>query len=1461
MDPLLNPDLIINQAVDALKRKKAQTDLDRVAQGEVVNPTAPRPYEERSLAARVLGAPVEALVSSVNKARENVGEQPVEPFGGSETIDQFSRFATTGIVGGFGDTAAFGALARAGKIAYDNYTAEPPAPDEMLLAQSTLDKIDPSQSRGRSYEEAVYQAEKIPERDEYITGLSLEVARKQPELTPEEVQDRVNEYFAMNEEAYDKLSSFMTPEMQFLRNWRKDVHKQAGYAGTPDAFGYMDDAKEIVASSLVALPAGPSQLMGKLASKATKNAVANGVAKAVATAAEVVTPVTIPATGTAVAANMGVQLIGAEAIRSVTGAPAVIGDSEALWEEIAEQGRQQQLQSGVDPETVEQEVNQALFDASPLAMIFGVKAGKANLKAAAKLAQNASPSTLTPPPTGPAPLNPAQFGDAERLTSGQVLKFAVDENAGLAGAVRNATGSDDAAEAAYDVSVNFRGVAGREKDEFATATGVLPGGYRISPDANLAELRRLHNLIDPKSRELAKRSIYAIQELENRRLAKIELDTNYNNAVAELQKKPTSTWKAGNATYDAVVAADKARQKFAQQREVDRIVQGTDADLNRIVQQGFADPRIKEFVTRGEKMLKELLEVLNKEGIVDDDTFKQLKNQRYVIKTWGDPRGSLSWSGKVLDNIKQKLSDSIEPTSPRPEAPTTEGLWKRTLIKDDADKITNGLDPLEQWAGALIDASSAIRRNQVKRSVLEPLIAGKHPQIKKVSTHDMSGFSKDTHVLYHNPKTKKLEAYQMPTALARHLNYEPERLNGLVAIPAFLNRWAQRFTTGGLRDLGGLLTGNLGMVATKKNLWDATWTALATAPKGTSLNPANIAKGLPIAVRVGGQQFRRNFLVGMRNSLLSSSPMYSLIAKYPSGVEKFDQFIEKMVARNMTMWEQVMRELGTTPQGVLGNSYDPAVTIGVLRTKLNSLPEQQGAFRGLLEGYLSLFESVSAFSNYGLLVDQMPKLLKKYGSWDQVPQFEKNKLARWMIELQGGSMIRPGSHEIRTAASVVPYANPTIQGTRVLGKRIGEMANLGELTNYAGTKGLTDFGYKTMRNIFRMTYKTMQDPAQLAKFLGYGVAPRLLSLAVMSTLSGGSYWYWMEQSDHQRMRYMPMPSNPDVLEHFYNTMQAWATGEHPPPERKFNPDDFTMIPAPIDVAPLVDFMMEWGKHSGYLPLQAPKAYDPEATELLTRLAMQYIPAAIPGLAIGAFNLFSDKPVSEEIKGMLNMSEAGIMDSLGASLMVLGSAGIETWKTGAAAVQYGKTAGETLALAKEQLGESLQGRTVLWDHNARVTRSNPLIDGVFKNEAVADKATAVLGFISKEKQGQFDPRLGNPETLKFLVNTADSLHSALKKKGPYKELTEDIGNVRKAINRINGAEFRAKYGAEKRDQAQQTATEDLHKLYNRKRMLLDKYIKYLQGNRGEQFKQMMGEDLTYESLEKAFDMVLRNQVPE
>ena len=1389
-----------------------------------------KPYYERSLASRIIGAPLDLYETGVKKA--GLVDPSYLQAGGSASLDRLFNLTTNEIISTPGDVSSLaGVGVAAAKAAGDYLTSD-----------------DADTTFGQEFEKQIFTEEGRKALDQKTADLAAGFKDLYPNINEAQLRDQIDQYYK-TEEGYQFLTDQMIPLLREGRTISLATHKALGLRGTPDDRSYLDDATGIVGSSLVALPAAPAKLGGSLAEgvidQAYQKFLRNKVARVALKTAEVLTPVTIPATKGTIAANAAVGLVTNDVLRNVTGQASISGGD---FDSIVQQ-ESNRLADGI-----EQTASAATGDVSNTDPVVAAGAGVGAIALAAAglrgrgygkaiynllsnspvsstqhQAVNAATSglaaTTTPISAATKPTVAQTIQAAAQATSPSVPKRAadlaanlVDESAPIRHAVREATRDPDFVTTVDALHQNLVAGGGRNLDASAVQTGVFSNGDRIGS----VDWRKLNSDVemlmrDPNTSKQFTDYSNMLQEVSVRKKAVDNYYKAYQEAITDLQANPKSLIRqqaVNNAYKDWLDSRNDAslvgRQDF---------LQLSDRDLRSAITQFEANPIFKDVSTRMAKVGDDLLGLRLRNGLITRDEYDVLKRYPYYLRKMADYSGQRSWLG----NVGKKIENAVDYTKPKDfRGRGYAGLTSIDYEKGAEGEIKQFANPIDAMRIGVFELSKDLRHESFKRQVVDGLEARGVKIEKQVYNREKHGdlYNERAATKFlpmRDASTGRLIVAKMPHDLAWLMNRTPEVYSTAEQIGNFWRTFFQRGITGPIRGVSSII--NQGMTAYL--------TPLALASAKVNYNPATIVKGLRYSLENGTRELLSGTALTVKSALLDT-PLFRALNLLPNGPQAIDSFLTSIGERLKSNYMQTLEELGVNPTAMIqglptvGPNYvDQFKTISKAGNSALNPMSYSPAAKQAFETYARTFEQILSGPRLAVLDDQLNKLKRKHNTNDiyKVPDSELRTAIQRAREIEGDYMRNVGSPGLRKLLSLIPYGRITVQGNLIVLKRLSDA-----LSPIAGTR------------------PTIDNLTALSRLIGFGIMPKLVSIGLMAAAGKQTLnWYWSERTDQQRLREWHFPKKLEDLIGLSNKMMFGTEYKEVPPS------DFYVMRGPPDTAWIADAVVEGmrtllpgsldKKMNVQQPMGAPDWYDPTLWQLAGRWSQSALGLDVPLLsAYKEAGQAGGQVSAADRERDTNYIGARTQDIMTGVLGMLGTGIGESVNTYAATGDLGKAVRQfdtTLGITKATAASNVSDVPLLYDAPTRYTRSNTLMSAVRETEQYAKSASDFLTQINN-KQGNRIPIHISQNDLSTLKLMADTIHNTIEKNGQYKQYDKAFDSYAQAARLLDSVKGRRDFEPEQRVNMTQKLNRYAHRAAEIKIAILSKLKDQLVDQYGDYF---------------------------
>lgn len=909
--------------------------------------------------------------------------------------------------------------------------------------------------------------EGLQELSDYATNAVTKYKETKPDATDEEINAYL-ETVQDSDEYYEFLMSRMSPGLALSEYGNRVANELVGLDVRPDKQTWVDDVTQVVAQSAVTLPAAVRKY---IAAKVIDRVATNTFGKAAVRVGEVLTPLTLPYTAKNVALNAGVGVAITDVMRNVSDMPSVTG-GDLLTEE---------LNIGAEPDEVVEAIDfspqlmtlRARFEAldgagarpeqnnaAPLAAgLFAIFAGYGGIKAFKTKALQAVEFDHT---AGGRTLE-EQSKDIKPVTTPLDKANAVfNQNAIINNNIRRIEGKGDSetvhiADAIQSKASNVNII---EAEHSAFEFGILPNDVRTIP---VSELDRAYKQLSTEEQKLFDNFIYAEQRLQDYRIGMQGLQkefTDLTNQLGKLSMTPATAapiharrgtvWKQ---MQDLRTDLPETRTSF----EAFTRVQAQDA-----VNAASANQNVMRVAKMLQNISHSMLHSAVKGGDITAQEAQDLLNKRpfYVPLRELDTAGK-SFAQRAGTIFKNRLFG--KETSPY----VMDRIKKARNIDPNQPKVNITDTPVEAMKYAVKDLVRDLNRNQARRDLIdlmrkvdnnsETLVRPykfnlNNRQVTAVTPAQLTAIQRSTGLEFPRDKFVRVqrngmvEYWEADPAIVKSLQFSPT-----ATVPVFNEFRRLKQTT--LTGIGAPA------FAAKSLMWDVPLAAI-TRPKGYSFGlvdtylrrlfmNSSMINGIAdtfvdptVLVQVGmaipAQLYRRarravakNIAEGVRNQ----STIMNAIGALPGG----NQMLFKMGEATLAAMDRTAHVIFTkslpTSMSHVADQASTATSFKTLLPKVNNKVSNTAAFvtapaRSMFNGYVAMLESIQNASRYAFFMQNYGTLAKKYGGSTNIPNKDLELLIRATRNLTGDMTRQSSSKFVQGAASVTPYGNTILQGTR-----------------------------------------------------------------------------------------------------------------------------------------------------------------------------------------------------------------------------------------------------------------------------------------------------------------------------------------------------------------------------------------------------------------------------------------------
>lgn len=1316
-----------------------------------------------------------------------------------------------------------------------------------------------------------------------------ELRTAMPNASDEQVDAFLQQY-QDSPEYFDLLTSKLSPGFRLAQYGNKWANEFAGLGKRPDQQTSVDDIEQIFGQSIIGLPSATVKALGGVARKVVGDRVMDSLAaKAVTKALEVATPVTLPLTPGNVAAN---TIIGAgigEAMRAVNNQPGFIRGHIADF----------------TPQEVEQTPELATITPEQGAMLPAVEAGEAADGHGTDVDKQVDNATLLGGVTLGSFFALPVFRRAATVAAQNSAKRAIDQ-IGLNGGptlaeqssrlkpILNPTSGITDTQAPiikganqFELYPQYKGqvtkgemldamdahmsTASPPNAHDAVVNLINFGNIANSPDTiPLHTIRRAATALPPNKLDLLSKYGIAMQRRQDASIRSATLDQEMRKASMDYQAAVSrNDTRAANMAQKRYNDLAKQQQNLSNDTEDSRNImqKWSKSEVDEIINAAEADPDIMAVANMQRKSGHDMLNYAVKNGyITSEEATIQAANRDFYF-----PVRERSHPGVHNPGLRRVLlfADRVagRGTKDRDYHPIDA---VRNLDERATNKVNQPKDPIVALQEAWSDVIQAVTANNARRQVVDTLRMFDGAEGKMFEQFEHNGRKSFTAAEYYNPASGLRDAVEhskVPlTRVIRNGNFEfykfsdPGMSHALeyapLAVVPIMNGARKMFQTA--------VTGVFApWFAVKSAYWD---TAVARASmkssrslglmdtyarrlfnESTAVNrfmdnvPDPTAALSVLGAMPYAASMRAARAVGQKiaDDLMTNSGIFNMIAKVPGGrkyVEDMGTWMTKAFDRSV--FNVYNRNLSTS-MGLLQENAKVLDDYNLQNTRINALGE---AARNSWRGYKALVESVQGATRMAFFFENYTRLQAKHGG--TVPKGELLKLVKETKDLTGDMSKYSNNKLVQYTASVFPYVNPTIQGTK-------HILSVAMPTPIA----------KGINAITRGKANLREDGTNRfwPQFISGMVLPAIASSAILATWPGAEDYWNNKVPEWRRLTGIPIPSADAVA-----TMLE--TGQWP----EFNPDNLTVLEIAPEMSLLLNPVMAGLRALGVVGTPAtmiPKGpFDDIAAAAKQAFSFATPPYVKAGLRTMGINLDLSSGEAYEVDdntfGGANadmrtansdMSKT-LYDVIGALVGSAGQLAAQTFDVGQMTFNKTHDLGRALDQAfetfKYEAGRRFPDVPGLFNTPTKQYASTPEAEYVFKTEQQLQPIFNQHP-IEIDSQGRV-PRieadaLDAPNHISdpLLKGLADVVYDSMRKKGPYKAASEEYTNIRAELNALEASRGR-------------WTTEAYHAKYNElvkqqqllrqiQAQVLTNQLEQLQKALGPAFEQHYGVPFNYETL--------------
>jgi len=1054
-----------------------------------------------------------------------------------EAAERFQQNIGAGIMAIPAAVPALSGLARTGI----------PAATEYLMSD------DPDASFTNMMAQRIFTPEAMAELDEDVKRAVRTFIEENPNAD-EAAADAFGKQYINSDEFYNKVTSLMPADFKAARVMQDFANDASGLNLRSDQMSAGDEVSQAVGGALVGLPSSAVKALGKRMSQVVGTRIMNNLGTRVALRGlEALTPMTLPLTPGNIALNAGVGAALTEGVRYLQGEETLF-DYDAMFDKFER-----------DP-------------ALPAAAILGL--GALNPRALSRgIARQVEQQTdtalrkLTETEALGRPLG-QQDPNAMQPTQGASVGLGDDISQVQHAAQQFGASVDQLDEvemAAVSGSYNSR----KEIENRVYNYGELDPGYTTVP---LAEIDRdIASLGDPAIIEDFNTGLHAISRRQDEQL---QLRSYQQNIEKELGRLSSSKLSGNTAEYNA------ARTRLAElQGEYQQILADTPAsrssmsqwsrpDVARAADEFLANPQYRQIYDKVVRYSNDLLNYAHRNGYISKQELTEMRSNRplyYVLHERSAP--SVQGLRRRATLFGQRIKDSIKGSYPDDTAPDVLSRTGRDLSVRDAGKVELPADVVSSLRRMTSDVVQQVQVNEARKGIIDvlrnlPDAEGKllRPHVFRSGNSQTTAISREQYNKMVSDRIIDPSKYVMVNdggkiqlwefadqGIANLMKFQP---NVTVPVMNAMRRVYQSGLTGLNPAFAAVQMFREPSIAALTKPTDRTLGWLNTFThrllQGTSLEGGVLEKAVdafdytryPAAMaQVPVQLWQRSAREIARRvaeDLANDRGVFGMIARMSGGKD----VIQNIANQITTTMEKTSYGLMTGRMSTSFGHMNALDTVYDDFAKVSS--NSRGILRTSIDAYKAVLESMQMSTRVAFWSENLGNLSRKYGGVDKIPEREMDRLVLDTRNLGGDMSRRSKSRFVQGAASITPYGNTIIQGTRhFLAAAIPNTARRAS-NDILGTNFLTGRG----NNFWPVA-------------VGGVFVPVLVRMSVMSEWPEAEKWWYQDTPSWQRYTVMPIPT-PEAIRTRVTTGK-WPAGD--PSKHWYKvpmPPEIVMLAAPFE---------------------------------------------------------------------------------------------------------------------------------------------------------------------------------------------------------------------------------------------------------------------------------------------------------
>lgn len=1293
-----------------------------------------------------------------------------------------------------------------------------------------------------------------PEATDALADQQAQVLEQFVRMNPDAKQSDIaafHKQYLESDEFYNSLVDQLPAGLRTATRMQQTANDIGNLGVRPDKMTAGDDALQIIGGSFLGLPASTVSKIARPAAKLVGERIAKSIpGRIAARTVEAVTPLTLPLTPGNIALNAGAGVGISEAIRGLSGQDTLI-DYENLYDpnknpEPEQLGAALGVSAGI------------LFGLPSVTKQLAEEAAQQTEKAAKFVGQTAGP-TLEEQSTKLKP----QISETRGL---------IDSNAPVKAAAQKFGAQMDDVQL-LDAAMSSASTANRvETVNNALNYGILEG---IDNTVPFVEVERAFMQLDDVTKDALDKYVYAVQRASNERI----YEKSLMEQISQAQNKLVIAQASGNK--GRLNAATKEftdlQMRYQQLQKDDPSTRSlmrdwTREEVQQYIRAGDANPQIKQIADAMKRVSGDLLTYMQKNGMIDADTARNWRSNRSLhVKVQERPyadKGPLARRALLF-------RDKFKPVDADTDQPFFVNTASRNVSGEGA-VVNNPLPAIAAIKETIIDTVRNVAANNARKEVVDTLAALPNAKGRLLRPYEFNtGNGKTTSIspsqydkLY--PKgikneenyvkvlrNGKIELWEFSNEnITRSLQFSP-----IASVPIFnaTRKIYQQTTTGVFAP----------WFAARAFLWDVP-IAQTTKNAGRSLGlidtfARRLFMGTNLEGVVGGTLDRVFDPTAFMSAAVAIPAQLGLRAAKAVGDKIASDLAQSSgifnaIAKSGPVGQEFVRRVGT----VMATTFDQSALAVMSRnmstsmSHLNDVSKMRmdyakagsnvtGPVRAMFDGYKAMLDSVHMATRYAFFANNYGMLKAKYGA--NIPKNEIKKLVQETRNLTGDMSRQSNNKTVQKITSVIPYSNAMLQGTRhILTSAVPSMA----------ADGINVVGGNIIRD---------KDTRFWWQFVtGVGI-PTLGALNFLSHWEGSEDYWYNQTPKWKQMTGIPIPS-PEVL------MEYAETGQLP----KFSPEKLNVVPiAPelsMILAPVVSAARMMGM-IGNAPYTTPQPFGTKVKDVMDQITSFATPplisaaAATSGMRVDIHGLLTGQGGFTEIQNQGSGANAdmitsasripqAVYDTLGALFSSSAQLAMQSMNAFDISMQergdFAEAASEAFDTAKFEVERRMpEVTTGMWDVQQRHYAFTPESEYVYKTERALEPIIGTDRQLSVERDTK--NRVGLSQELDLIApkklrdqnlrGISMAIWDVMKKKGPYKEATEQYSQVRKLLKDLENS--RSRMPDNRYNRMRNELVKKQQALTRTKSQVLQSLEQQLNGQIGKQFQQQYGVPFSFDNL--------------